>query len=402
MTSPITYSLINPVTNQSQYLENDIVDLLVNIPMGKEMQKGSLLINGRLAVTVSTVANPLPVPVSLDHKVSLDGNVGVHALFNNWNVQFLGGTQETNTEYGRYVSAVTEAQNFAEDVAFMSDSQAELKSLRDSSQSNVMNYNALLPITNGTTLAGALQNSVPFSFKPLICVNQTVQNIPSSKIKTIAVKVQLEPAYKVFRCDVANVQQISYVLSDLCCSYILVPEQKSSQPLLLERVLVQANNNIVGSMASISNINNAPFTRMFMTFKDSTHSNKSTVTTLTQVSYNYFLNESLPVGIRRVEFVIDSVDTQYSYPLESVDEVLYNYLLCFSPSLNLHGLSLKKLREVMADNQVNPIIPNGFGIGTRFFDTIPMGSSVAVNLELTDSVNDPVQVFTFFMSSVVV
>jgi hypothetical protein len=401
MTSPITYSLINPVTNQSQYLENDIVDLLVNIPMGKEMQKGSLLINGRLAVTVSTTANPVPVPVSLDHKVSLDGNVGIHALFNNWNVQFLGGTQETNTEYGRYVSAVTEAENFAEDVALMSDMQAELRSLRDSSQPNVMNYNALLPLPNGNINA-LLANSVPFSFKPMICVNRTVQNIPSSKIKTVAIKVQLEPAYKVFRCDVAGVQSISYTLSDLNCSYILVPESPNQNPLLMERVLVQANNNIVGSMASVSNINNAPFTRMFMTFKDSTHSNKSSVTTGTQISYNYFLNEALPVGIRRVEFVIDSVDTQYSYPLESVDEVLYNYLLCFSPSLNLHGLSLKKLREVMADNQVNPIIPNGFGIGTRFFDTIPMGSSVAVNIELNDSVPDPVQVFTFFMSSIVV
>ena len=378
MSANIQYAVVNPITNQTTYNENDVVDFIVNIPQGMQMRKNSLRCNGRLFTKVS-VNNGAYINVAPEHALYLNPNTGVHALFNNWNVEFLGGVQETNTEYGRYVSAQTEAGKFYLDTVEDLHSLNELKSMSDSSQANNTNYFVLVG-----DAAGKYAGSVAYSFKPLICVNKTNNPVPNSKIDKVLIKVQLEPAYKQMKCDNATVTGVSYTMQELNLTYILEPESKIDS-LVMERIMVQANNTVVGSMANLQNTTPSPFSKMFMTFKDTTHVNTSNTFT-----YDYNANETL-LGIQRLEFTVNSIDATYSYPLLSNDEILYNYLLCFSPSLDKHSLNLAKLRD--------PVLSSGFGIGTRFFQLIPQEATVSIDIELQDAPEFPIRVYTYYVSS---
>jgi len=273
MSQNIQYSVVLPVTNQTIYNENDVVDFIVNIPQGMQMRTNSLRCNGRLTTEVS-VNNAAYVNVLPEHAVYLNPNTGVHALYNNWNVEFLGGVQETITEYSRYVSAETEASKFYLDTVEDLTSLNELKSMSDATNANSSNYYVLVGDIDDT----AYEGSVSYSFKPRICVNKTNAPIPSSKINKILIKVQLEPAYKQMKCDNPNVTGLQYTIKELNLTYILEPEKKIDS-LIMDRVMVQANNTVVGSMANLQNTTPSPFSKMFMTFKDTLHTNTSTAKT---------------------------------------------------------------------------------------------------------------------------
>jgi len=378
MSANIQYAVVNPITNQTSYNENDVVDFIVNIPQGMQMRKNTLRCNGRLFTKVS-VNNGAYINVAPEHALYLNPNTGVHALFNNWNIEFLGGVQETNTEYGRYVSATTEASKFYLDTVEDLHSLNELKSMSDATTANNTNYNVLVG-----DAAGKFAGSVAYSFKPQICINKTNNPIPNSKIDKVLIKVQLEPAYKQMKCDNPNVTGVSYTMQELNVTYILEPQTKIDS-LIMDRVMVQANNTVVGSMANLQNTTPAPFSKMFMTFKDTTHVNSSN-----SFLYDYNLNETL-LGIQRLEFTLNSIDANYSYPLLSNDEILYNYLLCFSPSLDKHSLNLAKLRD--------PTLSSGFGIGTRFFQLVQQDATVSLDIELEESPEFPIRVYTYYIGS---
>lgn len=379
MSQNIQYSLVNPLTNQSTYLENDVIDFIVTIPQGMQMRPGSLRINSRVVVRCDTgagLANVIPTD-----KVYVNGNTGAHAFFNNFNIEFLGGTQETITEYGRYVSAKTEGSKFYLDSVQDMASVAELKSMSCTTSANNTNYLALI----GDPVDFPFAGSVPFSIKPHICVNLSTMPIPSSKIPTFKIKCQLEPAYKILSCDNPLVTALGYSMQELNVTYILEPETYKGE-VLMEKVMVQANNTVVGSLANLQSVSAGPFSKMFMTFLDSTHLNRSN-----SFTYDYFRNELLD-NITRLEFTVNSVDVTYSYPLLSNDEILYNYLLCFTErGLDKDSISLAKLRDAN--------LKSGFGIGTKFFYSIPMESSVSTDIVMSQAPANPIRVYTFYISA---
>lgn len=383
MSQNIQYSLVNPLTNQSSYSEGDVIDFIVTIPTGMQMRKNSIRLNGRVNVQcINTVGGNL-VNISADDKVYINGNVGAHGFFNNWNVEFLNGVQETITEYGRYVAAKSEASKFYLDTVQDTGSLIELKSMSDSGVSNQTNYIALTQDdeVDNSQFAGF----TAFSIKPHICVNLSDSPIPSSKVQTIKVKLQLEQAYKIMTCDNPLVTKLAYNLKEVNLTYICEPEQ-ASKDVVMERVMVQANNTVVGSMANLQSVSPAPFMKLFMTFLDTTHVNNSN-----SFQWDYFKSEVLS-GINRCEFTVNSVDATYSYPLLSNDEILYNYLSCFGSQLDKHSLDLAKLRD--------PTLPCGFGIGTKFFYLVPTDSNVSVDIDLNQAPNNPVRVFTFYITAI--
>lgn len=380
MSSNVQYSVVLPITNQSEYKENDVIDFNMTIPKGMRMRQGSVRINGRLNVQVS-VNNEEEVNLTEEHCVYLNPNVGVHALFNNWNIEFNGGIQETNTEYSRMVSAETEASQFYLDTVSDVSNLNELKSMSLSTKANESNYFSMVGDSQGE-----YTGYCPFSFKPRLCINKTSGAISGNKINAIYVKFQLESGYKQMKCDNPTITGLSYTMKELNLTYTLEPDMGGDSPLMMERVLVQANNSVVGSMANLQNTTPAPFTKLFMTFKDTTHVNTST-----QFNYDYNLNETLQ-GINRLEFTVNSIDATYSYPLLSNDEILYNYLLVFRNGLDKDSLNLAKLRD--------STISSGFGIGTKFFNVIPQNGVVSVDIVMNDAPANPIRVYTYFVSMI--
>ncbi len=336
---------IYPQSQKEFYSQNDSVDFLLSYE-GQKLKSNTIRVSGQLRAFTNKVGTP-PVytPVAALDDIKYDGSIGFHGFCDSFNTQINGSFIENIQAYPRMVKTQVQANQVSYNQCAESNKSIELKTGNDAMSQNILRG-----------LTGDLP--VPFSFTPLICLNSSVGNMQYNG--GVMLNIRFAPNIDVFfGTDSAPAQ---YEIYDLKLTYETVPDDgKKEQVILFTKTMVR--NNIVSSMHQISA--KVPVRAMSVSGTFVLSSKLSTT------AHNNTICDTL--GVTRLEFEINDTDNYVSFPVESREEILYNYILA-NNGVGNNDLSLKKL-----------VNGTGYGIGLGFngsifdFTTKKFGLSISSN-----------------------
>ena len=175
-------------------------------------------------------------------------------------------------------------------------------------------------ITDGTETVFFDQT---FNFKPKVVFNRTDQNVSFSKTGPMRLSMNLSTVEKMIQDNltVANLEQISYKLSNVKLFYRSVPEDPSIKTIIAQK-FTPLKTTIASTLASMSL--NVP----------------SQSATGCSISFQKVSNEGLSSGnnsqlekinVTGLQFFFNSANSYLNYRLSSVSEILLRGLKSISP-----------------------------------------------------------------------
>ncbi len=304
-----------------------------------------------------------------------DPAAGLHAFFDNISVAFQGsstmkpGQAEGQDLYARLAKMDKSARNTQEQLI----AQA----------SNLMELCA----ADRTVTNSIMSNDLPFSFYPKICLNRADNSLPYGRTGDITLKVRLSGVNQcLFGVDMTAFP-VNYTISNICIEYYTVPSTgKDPQCNMIvcqgvRQVINSSNSNIYFKQMEAVNSYHASFLQQ---------EQENTAT------YNN-LELQRPTGINKVYHQFNnSINQRISYPLESAQDMIQNYLdswrandaMLGKRSSNKNGCLLKALN----DDQF-------FGIGLDFGEAIPLDKqSLGLNILSALAAGDKYYVYVYFDS----
>ena len=357
------YNASQPLNIKEVYTQYDVCEFLLKIPTGREIVAGSMRVNGYLR-TMKTPANGAPIPIDGTEGIFLDQFAGVHSCFRNTTTTINGRTVESLQNYPRIVSMQTQHDATPEGVYTSSAHASELK--------GVLNHRFLV--------GDNAKKGCPFSFKPLIAVNKSSDNLAQSRFGEIKVLFQLGAgieSYYISGGAPANptIFNVGFELRDLQLSWIENIENKANlnNPITLNTVfnLVQT---ITGLNNNIQIVSNTAYDGVSMSF-------------LRQSSLNNLYLNSLCcefiADIDRLETLIDGVSGPLTYAI--LPPVYQDIALNYYKSLDNSGSAIWRTADPMKNCIKNRFLSeNGcFGIGFGYQTAI--NDKLCVTLTLNDN-----------------
>lgn len=356
----VTYhSEVIPENAKEEYVEFDNVDFVLQFPNSK-IQLNRIRITGELEVyTDAASTTRLEDPEA----VRLDKFCGAHALFENISVQMGGQTIDNILEYPRLVKMVTTA---TEHQASMNSSAnvCELKQSTDSAARLVL-YGEGIP----TQPQAAILVNPDFSVKPLICLNQALQQrayMPYSKSGDIRISVQMNRNQRVFSGEDMDTA-VNYKVKNLRCQFVSVPDDgMSNDPVpMIRRMSIK--QSFFSQFSSIST--NMPMAASAVSVSFLEQANEDSPTdTNTQLMK--------PPNVREAQFLFNNASNEYiSYLLRNPAEMINRYIDSFRDT-GLNALSPRNLQ----DN-------DGYGLGLYLGDMVDFSrNKFTVQLQMEQNI----------------
>lgn len=360
----MSQSTIFPLSTKDSYRQNDIIDWLLAFE-DKAIVQNSIRITGNVRVVKSADFGDATKRVAADDKVQIDSVVGIAGAFQSITCSTdLQGVIENQNEHGRYVKAKSVSQTTEQHRFTDTRNITELKAARD--------VHTRYLLASNSSSADA---SVPFSWKPDCAFNRTSANISHKKTGGLKLSVRLATDQQFLYGDEAS--SFTYELTDLRLEYNSVPDKGAGGNLSFATI------NMVKNTAESNNTNIS--TRVpaivqscsIVFHKDSQ---------LNQATYNHYQLEE-PPNIQRVTFSWnDSLSTYYNFPLETKQEILYNYQMSWG------AMGKSDLGFVQLNSNEN------YGVGMPFgtFYDMSKGSKFGVNILSDIDATIKYAVFLFF------
>ena len=335
-----TYSNIFPLSQKENYFAQENVDFLLNLDNTK-LVPGSLVFEGEVAVYPDKTATP-PLVAYAGENIMFDCRAGFHALFRDITTEFQNtGVVENLANYPRLVKMQTIALTHDESLACESVNAVEGKLMSDSQtrgllygRSNVDEY-------------------IPFSVKPLICINKATGPIAGSATGQMRLRVRLA-ADEEFLFGAAFAQGTTgYIIKNLRCRYMTVPDDGKKQPIQLE---------VYQTFRSAVDSNNQNISTFIPGLVDSVHMSFIPQVNEGQATKNYLQCAVLPgipplgassdtytgghYGIERLYYALSDVDSALvGFTMESREEIVLNALRSFKAPADRYGALIRHFNK---------------------------------------------------------
>ena len=371
------YISVLPQAQKAYYTANDVVDFRIT-STGCDLVASSFRLNGTLKVSNGGGV------LDAGDRCFYDHFCGVHSLFTQISTQTdMLGEIEGIVNYPRLVRMWRE-QN-VDETQLASESRFVSEGCAQSDMSTVYTLTA--------TGAGGL----PFSAKPLICLNSTNGNIPTSKTGAITVSVRLAQVLEAFFSQsVAGLPAgTSYQITDFTMTFQTLPQAPKPGQVVMRiyKSLQQYMDSDVSSFRSVVPVVATCVSASFLTIA---HMNSG--------QFNNYATEVPSGSVSRVEV---SINDQVSgglltYPLTSQGEILSQYKQSLSGASVFDSLSREERTNPRPQSDIAVLVavpqPQCYGVGFNFETPIDFSQS-AFGLQLTSGVaanGTPMFIYLYF------
>ena len=355
----MSYHTIFPTAQKPTYSPTNIVDFKLTFE-NKKLKANSTRVSGKVKLEL-TAGNPFAA------NIAWDALNGAHNLFSEWTTTFEStGIQENLTDYPRHHKMIMEAKNCQEDFNTSSHACA----LQTPSNSGVLN------VFTGMAVADF---EIPFSFKPDICINNMSGDLSfNKKSQSVTLQTRLSSLAEVLFGATAAVTNV-ITITELQVNYETVPEDNKDEPLTM-LVLHSVKQVINTGSANINTKVPAVVVGMSASFQLVTHDKVYT--------HNNYATED--PNVTRVQLFWNDMNNNYiSFPLESREEILLNYL----QSLNSTGHNDMRWAKAKSDE--------GFGCGVKFPEPVDLRNQT-MGLQIESAITNaaPYYIYIYFQSIV--
>ena len=349
--SATQYANIFPLSQKSEYYSQENVDFLLNLDNVK-LVPGSIVIEGEVAV----FPNRSTAVAYSGEDIMYDAQTGFHALCRDITTEFQNvGVIENFMNYPRYVKMATVALTHDESLAVESVNAVEGK-LMNAGQTRGMLY--------GRSTADPY---IPFSIKPLFCLNKA--NAPMSGAATgqVRVRVRLAPDEEFLYGTGFAIGTSGYIIKNLRMRYIVVPDDGQKGPVQME---------VYQTFRSALDSNNQNISTFIPGLADAVHVSFIPQITEGTPQKNY-LQLAVPpgipplgsssdtytgghYGIERLYYSVADTDTAVvGFTLESREEIVHNALRSFKAPADKYGSLIRHYNQEDASDCYLVGIPFG-------------------------------------------
>lgn len=315
--SSIKYHEVIPSNNKTFYGADDLVDFEFH-SVGRDLVRNSLEISATIQVFKTVSGTQARVVKTDAGKLFLDKSAGAHSIIENVSCSTLnqGNIETIGFSYPRFVSMLNVLQKRSQDNNDMA--QALEWVYPDKELSNTVLRQGV--ITDGTQSEFFDQT---FNFKPKVVFNRTDQNISFSKTGSMRMSMNLSTVEKMIedKLTVANLDQISYKLSNVKLFYRTVPEDPTIKTIIAQK-FTPLKTTISSTLASMSlNVPSQSATGCSISFQKVSNEGLSSVN-----------NSQLEkINVTGLQFFFNSANSYLNYRLTSVSEILLRGLKSISP-----------------------------------------------------------------------
>ena len=383
--SQIQYHLTQPDSTSAEYLPFQTLDFTLQTP-GRKLLKNSIRIEGRVIARTNTTDPYVPATagaassaVDFESNIKVDNVAGGHSFFDSFTCETqTKGVLENLQNYSRFVSQHGRATLAPDDML----SSKLLAEGRGPVEDNG-NY-VLQPIVDQSFVAGATEQpaerTVPsFSLKPMICFNrQAGGDYSFDRNGFIRVSTILAAnRHALF----GGVDTANYVLTDVVCRYVTVPDDGTDEPMLMRSYV-----NVVSSMQSTSTTISArvpsqQVSSLSMSFAKQTN--------VQSAEFNSLALESLPLWDSVEYLFANSLQNFITYRITDEGDALERGLA----SMESAGHSMVSAKTLKANK--------GTIFGLDFKEFVDLSKQAfTINIKILDSsiTQEARDVFMFFNS----
>lgn len=330
------YANVFPLSQKAEYYSQENVDFLLNLDNTK-LVPGSVVIEGEVIILPDRSA---PGTAYAGQDIMYDPQTGFHALFRDLTTEFQNvGVIENFMNYSRYVKMATVALTHDESLAVESVSSVEGK---------VMNEGQ----TRGMIYGRTSDNYIPFSVKPLFCLNKANAPLSGSSVGQVRVRVRLAPDEEVLYGSGFTLGTTGYIIRNLRLRYMVVPDDNKKQPVQME---------IYQTFRSAVDSNNQNISTFIPGLCDAVH--VSFIPQITEGSpQKNYLQMAVPpgtpplgytgstsnnhYGIERLYYSVADTDTAVvGFTLESREEIIHNALRSFKAPADKYGALIRHFNQ---------------------------------------------------------
>lgn len=332
------YTLVYPLSQRSTYYSSENVDFVLNLD-NQKLVPGSLVIEGECRVVVggSTYNG---------EDVAYDHHAGFHGLFSSINTEFQNsGSQENFQSYPRYVKMNTVALNYDESLGTESINAVEGKFMNKRQAQGLMFGRSA---TNGY---------VPFSLKPLICLNKASAPISGNSTGQVRLRLRLSADEEFLYGSAFVLGTVKYELQQLRLRYLTVPDDGK---------LAAVNMEVIQTFRSALESQNQNVSTFIPGLCDSVVMSFISSYAEGQVSSNYLQCAVPPgvpplgtpataansgsYGIERMYYSVSDSDTAVvGFTLESREEIVSNALRAFKAPVDKYASLIRHYQEAVSD-----------------------------------------------------
>jgi hypothetical protein len=345
----VNYRQVLPMSQREKYLSSENVDFTITIDSEK-LLPGSVVIEGLVTVfsDMPTAATPL-----VNQEVYYDPLAGFHSLFRDFTTEFTTvGVIETFQNYPRQVKMQAVATEYDDSLP------AESRLSLEGRCSNIRHTKAYI---NGTNLAaGALAAnfSVPFSVKPMICINKASSPLSNTATGLIKIRARLAPDNE-FLFGEGFTPAFGYQITQLQLRYQTIPDDGKLVPCQMEvyhvyRASLESNNQnistFVPSLCSSVHISFIPQEEEGVATKNylrcAVPRGKAPFGASSQDQMNEY-------GLERVIYSVNDVDSAIvGFTMQSREEICTNGLTSFNKPAVKYSELIRHFREPNSDRYI--------------------------------------------------
>lgn len=346
------YANVFPLSQKEFYYSQENVDFLLNLDNVK-LVPGSVVIEGEVAVfpdraQTGTLYN--------GQDIMYDAQSGFHGLLRDLTTEFQNvGIIENFMNYPRYAKMATVALTHDESLAVESVNAVEGK---------VMNAGQTRGMLYGRS---STDSYIPFSVKPLICLNKANAPMSGNATGQVRVRVRLAPDEEFLYGTGFTQGTTGYIIKNLRMRYMVVPDDGKKQAVQME---------VYQTFRSALDSNNQNISTFVPSMSDAVH-----ISFIPQVSEgnpqkNYLQLAVVPgtpplvpapgtytggaYGIERLYYSVNDTETALvSFTLESREELLINGLRSFKAPADKYGALIRHFNQADASDCYIVGIPFG-------------------------------------------
>jgi hypothetical protein len=376
------YRSVFPLSQRDEYTGDQNIDYVLSLDNVK-IVPGTVTFEGEV-ITYATGSTPMTD--ALD--VKYDCRTGMHALFRSITTEFQSvGVVEDFQNYPRFVKMQTCATTYDDSLATESNLACECRAPTER-------------IAHGYLL-GKSDGYLPFSIKPLICLNKATAPISGNAIGTqVRLRLRLSPNQE-FLYGTGMSSSVSYGIKNLRLRYQTIPDDGKVQDVMMEsyfsyRTAVDSGNQNVSTFVP--------------GLADSVHASFIGQAAENTLQSNFLQCPPLPgvaplgctsdepfnsYGVERLYWSVNDTDTAVcDFELQSREEIVYNALRSFNAPPTKYGALIRHFQEAQ---------PDCYFIGLPFGSLLDFSKSKFA-CELQSSVTSamPFAAYFFFRSAMTI
>jgi len=373
------YRSIFPLSQREEYGGDQNIDFVLSLDNVK-LVPGTVTLEGEVIVYATGTT---PMTDALD--VKFDCRTGMHALFRNVTTEFqFSGVVEDLQNYPRLVKMNTLATTYDDSLATESQLACECRCPTDR-------------VAHGLLL-GKTDGYLPFSVKPLICINKATAPLSGNALGgQIRLRLRLAPNQE-FLYGTGMSSAVSYGIKNLRLRYQTVPDDGKVQDVVMETYF-SYRTAIDSNMQNVSTF--------VPGMADAVHASFIGQSAENQNQQNFLQCPPLPgvpplgsstnvalgsYGVERLYYAVNDTDSAVcDFELQSREEIVFNALRSFNMPPTKYGALIRHFNEPQ---------PDGYIIGLPFGSLIDFSKSkFACEIQSAVSSTTPYVGYFFFRSS---